>query len=180
MHTGNKAAAPRWLSESAESARVSCLPGGEAADPQGRPDMRTAPGVHWLGLQNIAVGVAHRDQGDQIVRNCPTPPRPAAMIRVDIANRLQGAELDLTIVLHPLSGRSDAAAFHLEAGRLCVLASRHRHTCIVVTRAGIADLLDAHPSDETIHLGIRAKFPDGREANHALLAHLANHRIPAQ
>jgi len=81
--------------------------------------------------------------------------------------------------LHPLSGRRDATAFHLEAGRLCVLASRHRHACIVVARAGIADLLDAHPSDEPVHLGVRAKFPDGWEANHALLAHLARHRVPA-
>ena len=95
------------------------------------------------------------------------------MIRVDTANRLQGAEFAVTIVLHPLSGRRDATAFHLEAGRLCVLASRHRHACIVVARAGIADLLDAHPSDEPVHLGVRAKFPDGWEANHALLAHLA-------
>jgi hypothetical protein len=39
-------------------------------------------------------------------------------------------------------------------------------------------VLDAHPWDEPIHLGVRAKFPDGWEANHALLAHLANHRIP--
>ncbi len=51
------------------------------------------------------------------------------MIRVDTANRLQGAGFDVTIVLHPLSGRRDATAFHLEAGRLCVLASRHRHAC---------------------------------------------------
>ena len=89
------------------------------------------------------------------------------MIRVDTANRLQGAEFAVTIVVHPLSGRRDATAFHLEAGRLCVLASRHRHACIVVARAGIADLLDAHPSDEPIHLGVQAKFPDGWEANHA-------------
>jgi len=101
------------------------------------------------------------------------------MIRVDTANRLQGAEFEVAIVLHPLPGRRDATAFHLEAGRLCVLASRHRHACIVVARAGIADLLDAHPSDEPIHLGVRAKFPDGWEANHALLAHLARHRVPA-
>ncbi len=83
------------------------------------------------------------------------------MIRADTANRRQGAEFDVTIVLHPLSGRRDATASHPEAGRLCVLASRHRHACIVVSRAGIADLLDAHPSDEPIHLGVRAKFPDG-------------------
>ncbi|MGH3274975.1 MAG: AAA domain-containing protein [Streptosporangiaceae bacterium] len=139
------------------------------------------PAGQPLGPQNIAIGVAHRDQADQIRQDlAASAPASAAMIRVDTANRLQGAEFDVTIVVHPLSGRSDATAFHLEAGRLCVLASRHRHACIVVARAGIADLLDAHPSDEPIHLGVRAKFPDGWEANHALLAHLANHRIPAQ
>jgi hypothetical protein len=139
------------------------------------------PAGQPLGPQNIAIGVAHRDQADQI-RQALTriAPAAAAMIRVDTANRLQGAEFEVTIVLHPLSGRRDATAFHLEAGRLCVLASRHRHACIVVARAGIADILDAHPSDEPIHLGVRAKFPDGWEANHTLLAHLANHRISTQ
>jgi hypothetical protein len=163
---------------------------GEAADAAaslaGRLLTRRAVGIcerhpagRPLGPQNIAIGVAHRDQADQI-RQALTRVAPvsAAMIRVDTANRLQGAEFDVTIVLHPLSGRSDATAFHLEAGRLCVLASRHRHACVVVARAGIADILDAHPSDEPIHLGVRAKFPDGWEANHALLAHLGNHRIP--
>jgi predicted nucleic acid-binding protein len=48
----------------------------------------------------------------------------------------------VVIVLHPLSGRRDATAFHLEAGRLCVLASRHRHACIMVARAGIPELLE--------------------------------------
>jgi hypothetical protein len=138
------------------------------------------PAGQQLGPLNIAIGVAHRDQADQIRQALAhTAPAATAMIRVDTANRLQGAEFDVAIVLHPLSGRSDATAFHLEAGRLCVLASRHRHACIVVARAGIADILDAHPSDETIHLGVRAKFPDGWETNHALLAHLANHRVPA-
>lgn len=138
------------------------------------------PGGEPLTPQDIAIGTAHRDQADQIRQALAQAALPAArMIRVDTANRLQGAEFGVTIVLHPLSGRRDATAFHLEAGRLCVLASRHRHACIVVARAGIADLLDAHPSDEPIHLGVRAKFPDGWEANHALLAHLARHRIPA-
>ena len=93
-----------------------------------------------LSPQDIAIGVTHRDQADQI-RQALTRVAPAAaeMIRVDTANRLQGAEFEVTIVLHPLSGRRDATAFHLEAGRLCVLASRHRHACIVVARAGIAD-----------------------------------------
>ena len=89
------------------------------------------------------------------------------------------AEYEVTIVLHPLSGRHDATAFHLEAGRLCVLASRHRHACIVVARAGIADLLDAYPPSEPVHPGVPAKFPDGWEANHSLLAHLSRHRVHA-
>jgi hypothetical protein len=78
---------------------------------------------------------------------------------VGTANRLQGREFDVTIMLHPLSGRRDATAFHLEAGRLCVLASRHRHASIVVARAGIPELLDAHPSAEPVHLGVPVKFP---------------------
>jgi hypothetical protein len=98
-------------------------------------------------------------------------------ITVDTANRLQGREYDVTIVLHPLSGRRDATAFHLESGRLCVLTSRHRHACIVVARAGIPELLDAHPSAEPVQLGVPVKFPDGWEANQAVLAHLAKHRV---
>jgi AAA domain len=132
-----------------------------------------------LGPEDVAIGVTHRDQADQ-VRQALADIAPAArLIRVDTANRLQGAEFEVTIVLHPLSGRHDATAFHLEAGRLCVLTSRHRHACIVVARAGIADLLDAHPSDEPIHLGVRAKFPDGWEAHQSLLAHLAGNRVRA-
>ncbi|WP_408058120.1 hypothetical protein [Verrucosispora sioxanthis] len=96
-----------------------------------------------------------------------------ADITVDTANRLQGREYDVTIVLHPLSGRRDATAFHLESGRLCVLTSRHRHACLVVARAGIGDLLDAHPSTEAPQLDVPVRFPDGWEANQAILAHLA-------
>jgi hypothetical protein len=124
----------------------------------------------------IAVGTAHRDQAAAI-RALLGPAGQG--ITVDTANRLQGREYDVTIVLHPLSGRRDATAFHLEAGRLCVLTSRHRHACIVVARAGIPELLDAHPSTEPVHLNVPAKFPDGWEANQAVHAHLTRHRIPA-
>lgn len=127
-------------------------------------------GTATLTADRIAIGAAHRDQAATI-RACLPP--AAAGVTVDTANRLQGREYDLTIVLHPLSGRQDATAFHLEAGRLCVLISRHRHACVVVARAGIADLLDAHPSAEPVHLNVPVKFPDGWEANQSVLAHLA-------
>ncbi|GGO01438.1 hypothetical protein [Nocardia rhizosphaerihabitans] len=92
---------------------------------------------------------------------------------VDTANRLQGREFEIVIVIHPLSGRRDATAFHLEAGRLCVLASRHRQACIFVARKGITDLLDSHPSTDPVHLSVEAKFPDGWEANQVIMTKLA-------
>ncbi|MER5736283.1 MULTISPECIES: AAA domain-containing protein [unclassified Streptomyces] len=123
----------------------------------------------------IAVGTAHRDQAAAV--RAALEALGVSGVTVDTANRLQGREYDVTVVLHPLSGRPDATAFHLETGRLCVLASRHRHACVVVCRAGVADLLDAHPSTEPVQLGVTVKFPDGWEANHAVLSHLAEHRV---
>jgi AAA domain len=124
-----------------------------------------------LTPDRVAIGAAHRDQVAAI-RACL--PQSATGVTVDTANRLQGREYDLTVVLHPLSGRQDATAFHLEAGRLCVLTSRHRHACVVVARAGIAELLDAHPSTEPVHLNVPVGFPDGWEANQSVLAHLSS------
>ncbi|MBO0515225.1 ATP-binding protein, partial [Streptomyces beijiangensis] len=128
-----------------------------------------------LTADRIAVGTAHRDQAAAV--RAALAELGVTGVAVDTANRLQGREFDVTVVLHPLSGRPDATAFHLETGRLCVLASRHRHACIVVCRAGVADLLDEHPSTEPVHLGVTLKFPDGWEANHAVLAHLSEHRV---
>ncbi len=134
------------------------------------------PGGAPVSADRIAIGAAHRDQVAAILDRLGPEGRG---ITVDTANRLQGREYDVTVVLHPLSGRRDATAFHLESGRLCVLASRHRHACIVVARAGIAELLDAHPSTEPVHLDVPVRFPDGWEAHHSVLAHLAAHRIRA-
>ncbi|MFB7834737.1 AAA domain-containing protein [Streptomyces sp. NPDC056056] len=128
-----------------------------------------------LTPDRVAVGTAHRDQAAAI--RAALAELGVSGVTVDTANRLQGREYDVTVVLHPLSGRPDATAFHLETGRLCVLASRHRHACVVVCRAGVTDLLDAHPSTEPVQLGVAVSFPDGWEANHAVLSHLAEHRV---
>lgn len=131
----------------------------------------TAP----LTPDRIAVGTAHRDQAAAV--RSALAALGASGITVDTANRLQGREFDVTVVLHPLSGRPDATAFHLETGRLCVLASRHRHACIVVSRAGVAELLDEHPSTEPVQLGVTVKFPDGWEAQFSTWDHLTNFRV---
>jgi hypothetical protein len=63
--------------------------------------------------------------------------RELAGVLVETANRFQGLERPVMFVYHPLSGRSDANAFHLDAGRLCVMLSRHRIACFVFGRDGI-------------------------------------------
>ncbi|MCQ4212673.1 AAA domain-containing protein [Streptomyces longispororuber] len=131
-----------------------------------------------LTADRICVGTAHRDQAAAV--RAALAELGVRDVTVDTANRLQGREFDVTVVLHPLSGRPDATAFHLETGRLCVLTSRHRNACIVVCRAGVSALLDEHPSAEPVQLGVTVKFPDGWEANHSVLARLAEHRVTWQ
>ncbi|MBA0049653.1 helicase [Streptomyces sp. AJS327] len=130
-----------------------------------------------LGADRIAVGTAHRDQAAAVRDRLAALGAPG--VTVDTANRLQGREFDVTVVLHPLSGRPDATAFHLETGRLCVLTSRHRHACVVVCRAGVPRLLDDYPVTEPVQLGVAVDFPDGWEAHQAVLGHLAEHRVRA-
>jgi AAA domain len=127
-----------------------------------------------LKSRDIAIGVAHTDQRDHVRAALDRAALP--QVTVDTANRLQGRQFEITLVWHPLSGRRDATAFHLETGRLCVLASRHRQACIVVTRAGIASQLHEFPADEPVWLGSDPPPIDGWAANLSFLAHLEQHR----
>jgi hypothetical protein len=139
-----------------------------------------APEGRRLDPARIAIGVSHNDQAEAVRSRLAADPRLAG-VTVDTANRLQGREFDVTLVWHPLSGRADASAFHLETGRLCVLLSRHRHACLVFARAGITDLLDRHPSSQPVHLDVPPKFPDGWRAHQIVMEHLGRsaHRVRA-
>lgn len=149
-------------------------------DPQTRCE--EAPDGRALTGTRVAVATAHRDQADAVrtrLREIAVAQGNVdlATIAVDTANRHQGREFDLLIAWHPLAGRRDASEFHLESGRLCVMISRHRHACVVVGRAGTAELLDAHPLAAPVYLDLPAKLPDGWEANQAVLEHLTTYRV---
>ncbi|MFD8571830.1 AAA domain-containing protein [Streptomyces sp. NPDC059639] len=158
-----------------EAVRAVALVVRRLLDRDGVTTSERGPDETPLTADRICVGTAHRDQAAAV--RSALGGLGVRGVTVDTANRLQGREFDVTVVLHPLSGRPDATAFHLETGRLCVLASRHRHACIVVCRDGVADLLDAHPSAEPVQLGVTVKFPDGWEANHSVLSRLSEHRV---
>jgi hypothetical protein len=130
-----------------------------------------------LNAADVAIGVAHTDQRDHVRIALDRAGRRD--VTVDTANRLQGRQFEVTLVWHPLSGRRDATAFHLETGRLCVLASRHRQACIVVARAGIEDQLHEYPADEPVWLGTDPPPIDGWAANVGFLDHLAQFRTSA-
>jgi hypothetical protein len=49
-----------------------------------------------------------------------------------------------------------------------------------VARAGIAELLDAHPSNDPAQPGAASQVADGWEANHTVVAHLTDHTVDAR
>jgi hypothetical protein len=103
---------------------------------------RHARGVE-LAPGRIAVAVSHNDQKN-LVRGM-LDNAGLVDVMVNTANKLQGLEFDLTVCWHPLAGLDEADAFHLEAGRLCVMCTRHRHACIVVGRSGDRELVEGLP-----------------------------------
>jgi hypothetical protein len=129
-----------------------------------------------LDPSRVAVGVAHRNQRGAL--QLELQKRGMDRVVVDTANRLQGREFDVVLVWHPLAGRRDANAFHLDAGRAAVLTTRHRHACVVVGRAGARQILDDHapPSDYELGVSRQVEF-DGWEAHARLLDHLESVRV---
>lgn len=87
-------------------------------------------------------------------------------VKVDTAERWQGLERKLMVVVHPLSSTPDPdVEFDLETGRLCVMASRHQHGMVVVSRDHLRDTLENLMPPATQPLG----RPD--ESSRSLRAH---------
>lgn len=143
-------------------------------------DSSRTPADGPLVAEHLAIGVVHRNQRAavrlELDRQAAEARLDASAVVVDTANRLQGREFDVVVVLHPLSGRATTSEFHLETGRLCVLLSRHRQACIVVGRAGISDVLDAHPGTTPVWIGAPIPVPDGWEANEVVMERLLDLR----
>jgi AAA domain-containing protein len=134
-------------------------------------------GGRRLTADRIAVGASHREQVRTLRRELRRRGHPDVV--VETANKLQGAEFDLVICLHPLSGLPQADVFHLEAGRMCVLATRHRHACIVVGRASDRELLGGVPPSGDAWLGSDDEpLLEGWETHEAFFSALEPYRRP--
>ena len=80
-----------------------------------------------------------------------------AGVFVETANRWQGLERDVVIGLHPLSGQTTPTGFAMDAGRLCVMVSRHRVAAMLVGRPGLAAAAAAGQG------GMKRRFGDDRD-----------------
>jgi hypothetical protein len=135
------------------------------------------PNGKRLELTDVAVVAAHNDQVHAVRYALSQVGVDPDSLVVSTANKVQGREYEVVLVWHPLAGRRDATAFHLEAGRMCVMLSRHRQSCVVVGRAGADRLLAEFPDADPVFLDEPEKFPDGWEANSLVLDHLAGFRV---
>lgn len=105
-----------------------------------------------LEMRRIAIAVAHTDQKLLLRALCDA----AGLfdVIVNTTNQLQGREFDLTIGWHPLAGLARPDEFHLEAGRLCVMCTRHRHACILVGRRSDRELLEGVAPTIPVYPGV--------------------------
>jgi hypothetical protein len=135
--------------------------------------VRDDDGTQPLDPTMIGVVCAHVAQVNAVKERLP---HYLADAFVETADRFQGLERPVMIVYHPLSGRADASEFHLDAGRLCVMLSRHCVATFVVTRGGIDNVLLRHaPSGDRI-LGIEEDAEFGGWKAHLTVLQTLRHR----
>ena len=121
-----------------------------------------------LAPERIAIAVAHTDQKLLMRALCDAAGLPGVI--VNTANQLQGLEFDLTISWHPLAGLARPDEFHLEAGRLCVMCTRHRHACIVVGRRSDRELLEGVAPAVPVYPGAyQSDAPQGWDVHRAVM-----------
>ena len=129
-----------------------------------------------LAPERIAIAAAHTDQKLLLRALCDAAGFPGVI--VNTANQLQGLEFDLTISWHPLAGLARPDEFHLEAGRLCVMCTRHRHACIVVGRRSDRELLEGVAPAIPVYPGAyQNDAPQGWDVHWAVMEALEPHIV---
>jgi hypothetical protein len=143
------------------------------------PEVRCERQANLVRLrpEQVAVGVSHNDQKDFL--RVALDELGLSEVVVETANKLQGLEFEVVFVWHPLAGLPEADGFHLDPGRLCVLLTRHRQACIMVGRAGDAELLeDQVPPPTAAYLGWDPDpVLDGWEVHREVFAALEPFRV---
>lgn len=104
-------------------------------------------GTRPLVTADIGIVDAHVASGAAVGRHLRARGLSTDELVVQTPEIWQGRQRPVMIVKHPLSGQSRLDHFALEAGRWCVMLSRHQAACIIVGRQGIGEALERHHHD---------------------------------
>jgi hypothetical protein len=109
-------------------------------------------GMTWSerGLSTREIGCIdmHRASGASVQRRLRS--KAITDCTVSTPELWQGLERPLMVVKHPLSGIARPEKFSLDAGRWCVMLSRHKLACVVVGREGIDESLSDYQHDSCV------------------------------
>lgn len=105
----------------------------------------TNQGRRPVNGRDVAVVVPHVSQAAAIRATLAEHPT----VMVGTANALQGMERAVVVAVHPMVGKRIPGQFDLDAGRLCVMLSRHRDHLTVLVDEQSEQVFQMHASPET-------------------------------
>lgn len=136
-------------------------------DRRARVLVDAADGFRPLDPSDVMVIATHHDQLAQL---SPLLPRG---VQLGTADSLQGEDAPLVLAWHPLSGAPEPDTFHCDAGRTCVMLTRHTVAVVLFTRDGVGQMLDdQQPSDLLVPGNPRDSVRRAWRAQRALFAQL--------
>lgn len=128
-------------------------------------------GADAVALEERSIGVVCGHIRQVAAVDAELVARGVRGVRVETAERWQGLEREIMIAWHPAGTDDDPSSFGVEAGRLCVMASRHKLACVVVAPSDVERrVLDVARGGRS--LAGRDEAYDGALANLALIDEL--------
>ena len=103
-------------------------------------EIRVDGGWRALTPEDIAIFAAHNAQEAAVAVRLAGGPADGAL--TGTANRLQGLQRPVVLSWHPLSGLDEVDDFHADAGRACVMTSRHQVVDLFFARAGLSAMIE--------------------------------------
>ena len=128
-----------------------------------------------LATRNQAVD----DATDMVERLIEKHDLPDGVLAASTVDSWQGQTNALTVAFHPLSGASRLDEFNSAFGRLAVTCTRATHGLLMVSRAGLTELLADAPARPGTPLGEPGTRQLPRQTHQRILETFARVRLTA-
>jgi len=139
--------------------------------------VHSVEGFRHVTPHDVMVIATHHDQLAQLAPVLPDG------VQLGTADSLQGEDAPIVLAWHPLSGAPEPDTFHCDAGRTCVMLTRHTVAAFLFTRDGVGEMLDdQQPSDLLVPGNPRDSVRRAWRAQRSLFTRLSDdgrwHRVP--